>query len=64
MRDEIEARMWNDHHAGFSDAIERIAADIRSGLSRLSSWDGTTHQLFALVLAFAITALTFKTTAI
>jgi hypothetical protein len=62
MRDEIDARLWIDHHEALSDGIERGLAAIRSGLHRFAAWDGTTHQLLALVVSFAITALTFDAT--
>ena len=62
MRDLIDARLWADHHQAFDDFVIRAAYAIRSGLHRLAAWDGSTHQLLALVLAFAITALTFNAT--
>ena len=57
MRDEMDARMWVEHHAGFADGIDRAFARIRHGLGRFAAWDGTTAQLIALVTAFALTAL-------
>lgn len=62
MRDQIDARLWVDHHEAFSEGIDRGLAALRSGLQRFAAWDGTSHQLLALVLSFAITALTFNTT--
>ena len=62
MRDEIDARLWVEHHEAFSAGVDRAIAAARSGLTRLAAWDGTSHQLLALILAFAITALTFNTT--
>ena len=62
MLDQIESRLWTEHHEAFGDFVERTAASLRSGLQRFASWDGSTHQLLALVLAFAITALTFNAT--
>ena len=62
MRDQLDAQMWNDNHEAFSDGIDRALRSIRAGLIRVGQWDGSTHQLLALVLAFAITALTFNTT--
>ena len=64
MIDHIESRMWADHHAQFSDWVGAAAASVRNALARLPAWDGTTHQLMALVASFAITALTFNTTAV
>ena len=64
MRDEIDARFWVDNHEAFNESIDQAIAAIRSGLARLASWDGTSHQLLALVASFAITALTFNTTAV
>ena len=62
MRDLIDARMWADHHEAFDEIVERALAAVRSGLHRFANWDGSSHQLLALLLAFAITALTFHTT--
>lgn len=62
MRDQIDAQIWIDHHDAFGAGVDRLIAAIRSGLHRLAAWDGTSHQLAALLLAFAITALTFNTT--
>jgi hypothetical protein len=62
MRDQIDARLWVDHHEAFSEGIDRGLAALRSGLQRFAAWDGTSHQLLALVLSFTITALTFNTT--
>jgi hypothetical protein len=66
MRDEMDARMWVEHHAAFSDGIDRALAGLRSAAGRLAgrvaAWDGSSHQLIALVLAFAITGLTFQST--
>lgn len=62
MRDEIDGRIWVDNHQQFTVGIDELVSRARSGLARLSNWDGTTPQLFALVAAFLITALTFNTT--
>lgn len=62
MRDQIDAHLWNDHHEAFSEGIDRGLAALRSAFHRFAAWDGTTHQLLALGLSFAITALTFNTT--
>jgi hypothetical protein len=70
MRDEMDARMWVQHHDQFSLSVDRGLARLGAGLhrlrgaaSRLAHWDGTTAQLAAMVAAFAITALSFNTTA-
>ena len=63
MRDELYGRMWVENHEVFSQGIDSGIAKIRAGLARLASWDGTSHQLLALVAAFAITSLTFNSTA-
>jgi hypothetical protein len=70
MRDEMDARMWVQHHDQFSLSVdrglERLGAGLsrlRAGAARLAHWDGTTAQLLALVAAFAVTALSFNTTA-
>ena len=62
MRDEYDSRFWNDHHEGFADGLDRAGSAIRLAMSRLAYWDGSSHQLLALVAAFALTALTFNTT--
>jgi hypothetical protein len=65
MRDEIDGRMWVAHHDQFSQWVGSAAATIRAGLSRLAGWDGSVHQLLALVAAFALTdlSLTFTSSA-
>ena len=63
MRDEIDARFWVDHHEGFSAGIDQLFAGLRSVATRFAAWDGSSHQLVALLLAFAITGLSFNTTA-
>jgi hypothetical protein len=63
MRDEIDGRLWVAHHDEFSQSINAAFSRLRSTLTRLPAWDGTTVQLLALVAAFAVTALTFNTTA-
>ena len=63
MRDELDARIWNDHHQLLTADIDRGLAAFGRVIARFGQWDGTTHQLFALVAAFVITGLTFNTTA-
>jgi hypothetical protein len=63
MYDEIEGRIWIAHHAQFSRMIGDALAMLRDGARRLAGWDGSGHQLFAIVAAFAVTLLTFKGTA-
>ena len=62
MRDEMDGRIWVANHQQFSDGIDDLVSRARTGLTRLWTWDGTTPQLFALVAAFLITALSFNTT--
>ena len=64
MRDELDGRMWVEHHEQFA-AIWSTALSPRSAPASAGSgqWDGSTHQLLALVAAFVITGLTFNTTA-
>ena len=64
MRDEIDARFWVDHHESFSEGIDQLVASLRSVATRFAAWDGSSHQLAALVLAFAITGLSFNSTAV
>jgi len=62
MRDELDSRMWLAHHDQFSQWVGAAAATIRAGLHRLGGWDGSTHQLLALVAAFALTSLSMTFT--
>lgn len=62
MRDEIDGRMWVAHHDAFSRWAGDAAAAVRAGLYRFAGWDGSAHQLFALVAAFALTALNLSFT--
>lgn len=62
MRDQLDAQIWVENHEAFSASVDRALGAVRSGLHRFAAWDGTTHQLLALLLAFGITALTFNTT--
>ena len=64
MRDEIDSRLWIDHHESLSEGIDRALTAVRLGVSRLALWDGSSHQLLALATAFAVTALTFNTTTV
>ena len=64
MRDEMDARFWVENHESFADGIDEVLDKVRSDFARFAAWDGTTHQLLALVLSFIITAVTFRTTAI
>ncbi|MBX3562858.1 MAG: hypothetical protein KF780_13720 [Sphingomonas sp.] len=58
MRDELDARMWNDNHQQFSvamdGAIGAIGGALRFGASRAASLPG---QIISLIAAFGITAL-------
>lgn len=64
MRDEMDARMWVEHHDQFAEMVDGAIAALRNGLARIGGWDGTTQQLLSLVAAFLVTALTFNTTAV
>jgi hypothetical protein len=63
MREEFDGRMWVAHHDQFGDWVRGAGAAIRAGLHRLAGWDGSVHQLLALVLAFALTGLDLGLTA-
>ena len=63
MRDELDARIWNDHHEAVTEGMDRALAAFGRVVARFGQWDGTTHQLFALIAAFLTTGLTFNTTA-
>lgn len=64
MRDEMDSRMWVENHDQFALSVDNALAALRAGLVRLGQWDGTTHQLLALIASFLITGLTFNSTAI
>lgn len=64
MRDEMDGRIWTAHHEQFSEALDGALASIRSALTRLPTWDGTTQHLLALVASFAVTAISFNATAV
>lgn len=63
MQDEMFGRMWIAHHHDFSGDLTRGIAAVRDALARLPAWDGTTTQLLSLIVAFAITGLSFSATA-
>ena len=63
MYDEIEGRMWTAHHEQFSRTVSDAVAMLRDGARRLAGWDGSGHQLVAIVAALAVTLLTFRGTA-
>ena len=63
MLDEMSGRLWTAHHDQFSQSVSRGVSRLRQGFARFASWDGTTHQLLAIVAALAITSLGFTSTA-
>ncbi|HMG48886.1 MAG TPA: hypothetical protein VK614_15670 [Allosphingosinicella sp.] len=62
MREELDGRMWVDHHEQFGEWVDGVAVTLRAGLARLAGWDGSTHQLLAIIAAFAVTALSLTLT--
>lgn len=64
MRDEMDGRIWTAHHERFADTVDGAIAALRSALTRVPSWDGTSQHLLALVASFALTALSFNATAV
>ena len=62
MRDELDGRMWVDHHDGFGDLVDNAAAALSAGIARFAAWDGSTHQLLAMVAAWAVTGLSLAIT--
>ena len=62
MRDELDGRMWVDHHEQFGEWVDNAAAAVRSGIARFADWDGSTHQLLAIIAAFAVTGLSLTLT--
>ena len=70
MLDGMDGRIWAEHHDQLNllvdRSLKRLGAGLhrlRAGAARLAAWDGTSAQLFAMAAAFAITALSFNTTA-
>ena len=64
MVDQFIDRLWADDRARFADGIDDVGAKLQSLFARFSSWDGSTHQLIALIAAFLITTLNFNATAV
>jgi hypothetical protein len=62
MRDDFLTADWASHHSDFAAGIDRGLAALRSRLGRFADWDGTTHQLLALIAAFAVTGLSIGST--
>ena len=62
MREELDGRMWIDHHEQFVTWVGDAAAAVRAGLARFAGWDGSTHQLLAMIAAFAVTGLSLVAT--
>jgi len=62
MRDELDGRMWADHHDQFNLWVQDAAGTVRSASNWFAGWDGTTHQLLALIAAFALTGLSIGST--
>jgi hypothetical protein len=62
MRDELDGRMWVAHHEQLSQSVDDAVIAVRAALARFAAWDGTTHQLLALVAAFAVTGLSIGST--
>lgn len=63
MRDEMDGRMWVENHDRFALLVDDALAALRAGLARIGQWDGTSHQLLALLVSFVVTGLTFNATA-
>ena len=40
-----------------ANGSDGAAAALRAGLARFAGWDGSTHQLLAMIAAFAVTGL-------
>jgi hypothetical protein len=64
MRDELDGRMWVEHHDQFSEwvdgAIGTVGSALRLGASRASAFP---RQLLSIGAAIGLTALTFGTMA-
>lgn len=59
MRDELDGRMWAEHHEQLSATIDNALAAAGAGVRRLLAADAPRQALSAFA-AFAITALTFS----
>ncbi len=64
MRDEMDARLWAEHHEQFSEMVDKVVGALGAALRRLGGWDGSTAHLVSMLGALALTALTFRSTAI
>jgi UrcA family protein len=58
MRDEIEARLWNQHHEAFSNHVAAGAGRAGTGLGRLNRAVPMPLKLMAAVLAVSVATLT------
>ena len=58
MRDEMDGRIWDAHHAAFSDSIEAALARAAQRL-RESDLGAVPAQLLAALAAVGLTLLTF-----
>lgn len=63
MVDQFLDRIWDGDRDRYADGVDDVAAGLRTLFDRFAAWDGTTHQLLALIVSFAITAISFQTTA-
>ena len=63
MRDEMFSRDWVENHETFTREVGRGLGALRVRLGRFLAWDGSVGHLAALLLAAAITTLTFNGTA-
>ena len=57
MRDEMDGRLWDAHHAAFSDSIDAIAGAAQR-LGRIDA-GAVPAQLLAALAAVGLTLLTF-----
>jgi hypothetical protein len=62
MREELDGRMWADHHDRFVAWVGDAAKRVRGGLDRFAGWDGSSHQLLAMIAALAVTGLSLIAT--
>ena len=58
MRDEMDGRLWDAHHAAFSDSIDAAIAGAAQRLGRIDA-GAVPAQLLAALAAVGLTLLTF-----
>ena len=61
MRDEIDSRIWVEHHDAFGRELSAAAASLRGWFASRNG-SGPTSQLLAIAAAFAVAAISLNAT--